>query len=120
MPPRTRRKEAAKKEADVEPVNVGEIDVESSFAQLANEHWLTTSKKSKKVKVKQDVLKNEIWDVLEKGDFAFGSLLALENLQILERYECAFKVHFSKTTNFNTAIYGLDTRTTLPITMYFS
>jgi len=46
---------------------------------------LKTSKRATKVKVNQEVLKNEIWDVLEKDSFAFGSLLVLENLQILEK-----------------------------------
>lgn len=65
---------------------MADLDGENSFAQLAKKHWLKTSKKPAKVKVKQDILKNEIWDVLEKEGFAFGSLLVLENLQILERY----------------------------------
>ena len=65
---------------------VAELDGESAFAQLAQQHWLKPSKKSAKVKIKHDVLKTEIWDVLEKDGFAFKSLLALENLQILEKY----------------------------------
>lgn len=97
MPPRTRRNEGARKEVDVEMPSAGEVDIESSFSQLAHTHWLKPSKKSTKVKVKQDVLKNDIWDVLEKGDFAFGSLLVLENLQILERYDPS-RILFSKTT----------------------
>ena len=36
-------------------------------------------------KVKPDVVKKEIWDVLEREDFPHRSLLILENLQILER-----------------------------------
>lgn len=68
-------------------VAVAEQDGETAFAQLAQQHWLKPStKKSAKVKVKQDVLKNEIWDILEKKDFAFSSLLSLENLQVLEKY----------------------------------
>ena len=31
-------------------------------------------------------MKTEIWDVLEQDDFAFKSLLVLENLQVLESY----------------------------------
>ncbi|KAH6625050.1 hypothetical protein B0J18DRAFT_479838 [Chaetomium sp. MPI-SDFR-AT-0129] len=38
------------------------------------------------VKVKNDVLKREIWDVLEKENFPQKSLLELEGLQILESY----------------------------------
>lgn len=59
---------------------------ESSFAQLAAKHWLKPSKKSAKVKVKPDVIKKEVWDVLEQEDFSFRSLLTLENLHILEKY----------------------------------
>lgn len=81
MPPKRRVKEEARREVDD-----GELEGEDVFAQLAKKHWLKTTKKATKVKVKSDVLKNEIWDVLEKEDFPFKSLLALENLQILERY----------------------------------
>lgn len=88
MAPRTRVKEDARKDAEQGSSGGGTGDVESSFAELAQAHWLKPSKKkATKVKVKPDVLKNEIWDVLEKGDFAFKSLLVLENLQILERYD---------------------------------
>jgi intron-binding protein aquarius len=86
MPPRTRVKEEARREADAGRSTVVDDGEENSFAQLAKKHWLKNSKKATKVKVKQDVLKSEIWDVLEKEDFTFGSLLVLENLQILERY----------------------------------
>jgi len=60
--------------ADAHPDNV--------FAELARKHWL-----GKKVtRVQQDVLKNQLWDPLEKANFAPGALLSLENLQILEQY----------------------------------
>lgn len=85
MAPRTRVKEDTRRDAEQGP-SAGGDDGESSFAQLAKTHWLKpTKKKAAKVKVKPEVLKNDIWDVLEKEDFAFKSLLALENLQILER-----------------------------------
>lgn len=58
---------------------------ESEFAQLAKQHWLKPSKKATKVKVKNDVLKQEVWDRLEKEKFPVTSLLELEALQILER-----------------------------------
>ena len=60
-------------------------DGESAFAQLAKQHWLKGGKRAAKVKVKNDVIKDGIWDVLEKEGFAFKSLLSLETLQILER-----------------------------------
>jgi intron-binding protein aquarius len=85
MPPRTRVKEEARRDQDVGRPSVADLEGENSFAQLAKKHWLKTSKRATKVKVNQEVLKNEIWDVLEKDSFAFGSLLVLENLQILEK-----------------------------------
>jgi intron-binding protein aquarius len=86
MAPRKKAKEEPRREVDDVRPTVADLDSENPFAQLAQKHWLKTSKKSVKVKVKPDVLKNEIWDVLEKEDFAFKSLLVLENLQILEKY----------------------------------
>ncbi len=84
MAPRTRVKEG--RDAVQGPSAGGEVDGESSFAQLAKTHWLKpTKKKAAKVKIKPEVLKNEIWDILEKDDFPFKSLLELENLQFLER-----------------------------------
>ena len=66
--------------------SVADIEGESEFAQLAKKHWLKSKGRSTKVKVKNDVLKSEIWDVLEKDGFSYTSLLTLESLQILERY----------------------------------
>ncbi|ORY69960.1 uncharacterized protein BCR38DRAFT_481116 [Pseudomassariella vexata] len=64
-----------------------EIEGQSEFAQLAKQHWLkTTTKRTAKVKVKNDVLKREIWNALEKEGFQYKSLLVLEGLQILESY----------------------------------
>ncbi|CAL3965876.1 unnamed protein product, partial [Diplocarpon coronariae] len=81
MAPGTRVNKDARQNAEQESSTGGDVESGSAFEQLAKAHW---TKKSTKVKVKPDVLKNEIWDVLEKEDFAFSSLLALENLQILE------------------------------------
>jgi intron-binding protein aquarius len=86
MAPRTRNKEEPRREADDGRPAVADLEGENSFAKLAKQTWLKTSKKTTKVKIKPDVLKTEIWDVLEKEDFAFKSLLVLENLQILEKY----------------------------------
>ncbi|KAG9235275.1 DEAD helicases superfamily protein-like protein [Amylocarpus encephaloides] len=84
MPPRTRVKGEAHKETQDARPTVADLEGESAFAQLAKKHWLKPTKN--KVKVKPDVVKTEIWDVLEKEDFAYKSLLALENLQTLESY----------------------------------
>lgn len=75
-------------DVDMKPTEDGRLGATDSdgvdhWAQVANEHWLKTSKSKK---VKKDVIKSEIWDVLEKENFHFRSLLALENLQILESY----------------------------------
>ena len=63
-----------------------ELDGENEFATLARQHWLKSSRRTTKVTVKNDVLKREIWDPLEKDGFPLKSLLALEGLQTLERY----------------------------------
>ncbi len=91
MPPAKKLKSSR---ASVPKVSVGRdasataaagIDEQTEFAQLAKQHWLKPSKRATKVKVKKDVIKAEIWDVLEKDGFPFRSLLALESLQVLER-----------------------------------
>ncbi|KAB8258874.1 P-loop containing nucleoside triphosphate hydrolase protein [Aspergillus pseudonomiae] len=56
---------------------------DSAWVQLAKTHWLETSKVRK---VKQDVIKKDIWDPLEADNFSFRSLLTLENLNILEKF----------------------------------
>ena len=52
------------------------------YAELARKTWL---RKDFSGKVQQKILKEELWDRLEKDGFAFTSLLLLENLQTLER-----------------------------------
>lgn len=87
MAPKTRVKEAARREEAEERPTVADLEGDDAFAQLARKHWLKPAgKAAKAVKVKPDVLKKEIWDVLEKDDFPYKSLLILENLQLLERY----------------------------------
>lgn len=87
MAPRTKGRgqgKAVEETMGVPPAEVSQD--ESSFSQLAAKYWLKPSKKSAKVKVKPDVIKNEIWDVLEQEEFSYRSLLTLENLHILEKY----------------------------------
>lgn len=55
---------------------------ESSWVQVAKTHWLDSSKVRK---VKQDVIKKELWDALEAENFSLRSLLTLENLNVLEK-----------------------------------
>jgi len=57
-------------------------------------------------------LKTEIWDVLEKEDFAFKSLLVLENLQVLER--CGLLPFPSTLLTGKTVTFGQDTLRTRP------
>ena len=60
-----------------------ELEDDNRWIQLAQKHWL---KPSKSGKVKPEVIKNEIWDVLEAEGFLFRSLLQLEHSQLLEKY----------------------------------
>jgi len=62
---------------------VADLHGDNHFAQVARKHWLAAKKAPK---VRPEVVKKELWDELESGDFAFSSLLVLENLQLLERY----------------------------------
>ncbi|KAI2637335.1 hypothetical protein GGS21DRAFT_472724 [Xylaria nigripes] len=91
MPIAKRLKRDAKAKAHDKPAarpTVADLEGESEFAQLAQRHWLKlkTSRRATIVKVKNDVLKKEIWDVLEKDAFAYRPLLVLEGLQTLESY----------------------------------
>jgi len=60
---------------------VDELTGDNHFAQLARKHWLGKTKK-----VQQKVVKEDIWDHVEKEGFAYGPLLLLEQLQLLEKY----------------------------------
>ena len=62
---------------------VEDLTGDSHYAQLARRHWLSSNKP---FKVQVGVVKEELWDHLEREGFAFGSLLLLEQLQLLERY----------------------------------
>ncbi|KAM0274435.1 hypothetical protein ACHAQH_007843 [Verticillium albo-atrum] len=65
---------------------VSEIEGENEFSQLARKHWLKPRKKNTAVKIKNDMLKKDIWLVLERNHFPDKSLLVLEGLQTLESY----------------------------------
>lgn len=62
---------------------VADLHGDNHFAQVARKSWLTAKKVPK---VRAEVVKKELWDELEAVDFAYPSLLVLENLQLLERY----------------------------------
>jgi len=101
MPPAKKLKSGSASKSKPNPARpaASQADGETEFAQLAKQHWLKTTKRAAKVKVKNDVLKSEIWDALEKDAFPSQSLLALESLQILERYVCGTSEHRPPTTN---------------------
>lgn len=62
---------------------VADLHGENHFAQVARSNWLNGTQVQK---VRPEVVKKELWDELEKIDFAYPSLLQLENLQLLEKY----------------------------------
>lgn len=74
-----------KKSADGRPTPAEVEEEEHQFVQVARKNWLKPSKKPTKPKVKNDVLKQSIWDQLEREGFQYKSLLLLESLQTLER-----------------------------------
>lgn len=85
MAPRTTCSTDVRAESNNGGPTVTDMQGDNPFAQLAKLHWLKTSKKPAKVKVKPEVIKKEIWDILSQEGFPYISLLILENLRILER-----------------------------------
>ncbi|KAL8835547.1 MAG: hypothetical protein Q9170_003280 [Blastenia crenularia] len=63
--------------------DLNDVEGENEWTQLARKYWSSAVKSRK---VKNEVIKKQIWDVLENEGFQFRSLLILENLQVLERY----------------------------------
>ncbi|KAL9122845.1 MAG: hypothetical protein Q9187_000602 [Circinaria calcarea] len=61
-----------------------EVEGENRWYQLAENVWSKSSSQPRKVR--SEVIKTEIWDVLEKEDFDSRSLFQLENLQLFEKY----------------------------------
>ena len=59
-----------------------EVSGESHWVVLGKKYWF---KPVKSRKVKNEVLKTELWDVLEEESFEYRSLLILESLQLLEK-----------------------------------
>ena len=69
--------------AEGDQLGVGDLENNNHWAQLAKKHW---PKAVKSKKAKAEVIKKDIWDVLDQEAFNFRSLLVLENLQLLEKY----------------------------------
>lgn len=72
--------------------DVNDLEGDNEWTQLARKHW---SSPVKSRRVKNEVVKNEIWDVLENGGFPFRSLLILENLQLLEKFVQCLRIRRS-------------------------
>ena len=64
------------------PSEVGDPNDSNRWTLLAEKYWL---KPSKSRNVNAQVVKLEIWDVLQKNGFQYRSLLFLESLQLLEK-----------------------------------
>ncbi|KAF3074292.1 Intron-binding protein aquarius [Trichoderma lentiforme] len=79
-------REPPKDTTDGRPTPAEVEEQEHRFVQVARQHWLKPGKKTAKVKVKNDVIKQGIWDVLEQDGFSYKLLLLLESLQTLESY----------------------------------
>ena len=60
-----------------------EVDSPVSWRELADKTWLKPSTRVRKVRA--EVVKQDLWDVLEKEEFDFRSLVELDNLQLLEK-----------------------------------
>ncbi|GAB0135568.1 hypothetical protein EsDP_00003901 [Epichloe bromicola] len=78
---------------------------EHQFVQLARKNWLKPSKKATRPKVKNDVLKQGIWDVLEQDGFQYKSLLLLESLQTMESY--LWPAYTDEASNFHVLLIAL-------------
>jgi intron-binding protein aquarius len=90
---RTRGNVEIRQDVDNGRPTIADLQGDNHFVLLAKQHWLKSTKKAAKVKVKPDVVKKEIWDVLEREDFSYRSLLILENLQILGRSASSSGLH---------------------------
>lgn len=75
---------AASAESTKAATATAEAHQDNQWAPLARKHWLKPGRRA--AKVKNDVVKAEMWDALEGEGFRHGSLLALESLQVVENY----------------------------------
>ncbi len=81
------QKPNSQEDASKERPTPAEVEEEEhAFVQLARKHWLKPGKKAAHPKVKNDVLKQGIWEVLEREDFQYKTIRLLESLQVLETY----------------------------------
>lgn len=77
---------AAPVDADIERPTPADVEQEEHpFVQIARQNWLKGGKKGA-VKVKNDLIKGSLWDVVEKDSFSHKPIALLESLQTLESY----------------------------------
>ncbi|CAF3525062.1 unnamed protein product [Fusarium graminearum] len=95
------------KPTDGRPTPAEVEEEEHQFVQLARKHWLKSGKKPAKPKVKNDVLKQNVWDVLEREGFQYKPLLLLESLQTLESY--LWPGYTEEASNFHVLLIALIT-----------
>ncbi|KAI5460007.1 hypothetical protein BGZ63DRAFT_359458 [Mariannaea sp. PMI_226] len=93
------------KKTDGRPTPAEVEEEEHPFVQVARKHWLKPTKKPAKPKVKNDVLKQNIWDQLEREGFQYKSLLLLESLQTLESY--LWPGYTEEASNFHVLLIAL-------------
>ncbi|EFR04302.1 intron-binding protein aquarius [Nannizzia gypsea CBS 118893] len=102
---------------DVRPT-VNDFQDENPWVSLAKAHWL---KPSKVRKARPEVIKNEIWDPLQRDGFPLHSLLILENLHILEKF--LWPTFTEDASNYHimliAVIVGTKRREHLPIWTHF-
>ncbi|KAG6193977.1 hypothetical protein E4U27_000060 [Claviceps purpurea] len=92
--------------AETERPTPAEIEEEEhQFVQLARKNWLKPGKKATRPKVKNEVLKQGIWDVLEQDGFQYKSLVLLESLQTLESY--LWPAYTDEASNFHVLLLAL-------------
>ncbi|KAM0436182.1 hypothetical protein ACHAPT_003074 [Fusarium lateritium] len=100
-----KQKEPQRDTADGRPTPAEVEEEEHQFVQLARKHWLKAGKRPAKPKVKNDVLKQHIWEVLEREGFQYKSLLLLESLQTLESY--LWPGYTEEASNFHVLLIAL-------------
>ncbi|KAM5468181.1 hypothetical protein MauCBS54593_004922 [Microsporum audouinii] len=97
---------------------VNDFQDENPWVSLAKAHWL---KPSKVRKARPEVVKNEIWDPLQRDGFPLHSLLILENLHILEKF--LWPTYTEDASNYHimliVVIVGIKRREHLPIWSHF-
>ena len=80
-----------------------ESQAEIYWRELAEQNWSKPTNKARKVRT--ELVKKEIWDVLEKENFEPRSLSTLENLQLLERY--LWPGYDEESSNFHALLIAL-------------